>query len=176
MKGLTLLELIIVLTIILAVSVIFGANLFDFEGIRTRNNADKIVSSINEALSRSTTEKKSFGLIADIRNKRLILVELKQAVQMPCDQSQRLACDFTKMYIPAAADLLALIQNYEELPEDRVRVVSEDRIPFIDTDDRVYILVFDHLKVTGDFSQTYSLNGRSISISVNPVLRIAKLN
>lgn len=175
MRGLTLLELIIVLTIIVAISTVLGVNLFDFQAIRTRNNAERIVSVINEALSLSVSEKKTYGLLADLKNRELILVQLNPTVEIPCDQTQQLACEFTKMYIPAAADLLSLLTNLNQLPEDRIKIVSRERLQFITPQEKVYILVFDHFKILGDLLQSYNINGVDVTIAINPILRIAGL-
>ncbi|MCS6961385.1 MAG: hypothetical protein NZT61_02630 [Deltaproteobacteria bacterium] len=174
--GFTILETLLVVTIILTIYLVFSGSIFDISHLRSQSKIEEFLANINYSLLRAQVEKKTFVLILDLEKQEKLWLELKKSQTLGCLEDNELACKFIQLLVPAVHDDILSVQSKDNLINDKFTVISREKLKFFDPEKKIYILGYDQNDIRGDLVQEYKINGRPIFIKVNPILRLASVN
>lgn len=174
-RGLSLLELIISLTIVLFLAAFFSDKLFNFDLILTKDKADRVADFINRAIIDSEFFGKGFVVIIDHYNSEAIQYEFKVENLYPCLEEYKLVCQFTEAFVPMLDDMRQKFQHGVESVTDKFKIVKSERLNFLQPKNVQYVILIDPYSMDGDFFIELQLKKGIVNIVINPILRIAKL-
>ncbi len=173
--GLSLLEMIISLMIILFVTAFLSQRLFNTDLLLARGNASKIVDFINKVILDAEFQRKGFLLVIDHNSLLMEQYEFLRGNLLPCIEEYKLVCEFTEGFVPFLEEMKNELKFFKKSVDNRFKMIKSERIGFLAPQDVYYVLLIDPYKIEGDTTIQLNLKGGSVNIVVNPVLRFAKI-
>ncbi|MCS6892969.1 MAG: hypothetical protein NZO16_00120 [Deltaproteobacteria bacterium] len=175
MRALTLIELIIVISIILVITVIFSGRLFDFGFISARSKGEELVGLINSAIIESNLKKTGYILKFDLRNQEFQKLEFSRDNVFPCLQEVKLLCEFTNLFIPVVPDMVAIVNDASSDRTERFQLRLKKSINFVEKNEAVLMIFLDSDTIEGDLTFSLVIREHRVQIEINPVFRFARL-